>query len=263
MCSDHLRCPGRPIPPLAQVTCVYLFHELPAETRRKVAAEMARVLKPGGILVLTDSVQYGDRPVWDKMLGMFSKFNEPYYMSYISEDLGAVLINRSPHSCNFAVAASSGGCSMQCKYVCPAPQCNVPGPENAVKPSLCCISHILVHRLQEHCSRRWVWSLTTSWCHRHRRPSHSASSELGAPASGCGCSTAARNYDSGTSSTNATASVPCCHQHDSWRCSFIPVRVVNHWLACSLGAVVEFLCMFCTPWQTSRLIGFGSAVHKL
>jgi len=48
------------------------------------------VLKPGGILVLTDSVQYGDRPVWDNMLGMFSKFNEPYYMSYISEDLGAL-----------------------------------------------------------------------------------------------------------------------------------------------------------------------------
>ena len=72
---------------MSQVTCVYLFHELPAESRRKAAAEMARVLKPGGILVLTDSVQYGDRPIWDNMLGMFSKFNEPYYMSYISEDL--------------------------------------------------------------------------------------------------------------------------------------------------------------------------------
>ncbi len=79
------------------MTCVYLFHELPAESRRKAAAEMARVLKPGGILVLTDSVQYGDRPVWDKMLGMFSKFNEPYYMSYISEDLGAVPNKDSPN----------------------------------------------------------------------------------------------------------------------------------------------------------------------
>ena len=74
---------------ISQVTCVYLFHELPAESRRKAAAEMARVLKPGGVLVLTDSVQFGDRPSWDSMLGAFSKFNEPYYMSYISEDLGA------------------------------------------------------------------------------------------------------------------------------------------------------------------------------
>ena len=79
-----------------QVTCVYLFHELPAAARRKAAAEMARVLKPGGILVLTDSVQYGDRPEWDKMLGMFSKFNEPYYMSYISEDLGAAVSELLP-----------------------------------------------------------------------------------------------------------------------------------------------------------------------
>jgi len=89
--------PDPPILRPPQVTCVYLFHELPAESRRKAAAEMARVLKPGGILVLTDSVQYGDRPVWDKMLGMFSKFNEPYYMSYISEDLGAVPNKDSPN----------------------------------------------------------------------------------------------------------------------------------------------------------------------
>ena len=41
----------------AQVTCVYLFHELPAGVRRAVAAEMARVLRPGGLVVLVDSVQ--------------------------------------------------------------------------------------------------------------------------------------------------------------------------------------------------------------
>ena len=29
-------------------TCVYLFHELPPEVRRSVAAEMARAVKPGG-----------------------------------------------------------------------------------------------------------------------------------------------------------------------------------------------------------------------
>jgi hypothetical protein len=36
---------------IAQVTCVYLFHELPAAVRRKAAAEMARVCKPGGMVV--------------------------------------------------------------------------------------------------------------------------------------------------------------------------------------------------------------------
>ncbi len=36
---------------------MYLFHELPAPVRRAVAAEMARVLRPGGLVVLVDSVQ--------------------------------------------------------------------------------------------------------------------------------------------------------------------------------------------------------------
>jgi ubiquinone/menaquinone biosynthesis C-methylase UbiE len=30
------------------ITCVYLFHELPAEVRKKVVREMSRVLRPGG-----------------------------------------------------------------------------------------------------------------------------------------------------------------------------------------------------------------------
>lgn len=61
------------------MTCVYLFHELPAEARRAAAAEMARVLAPGGMLVLTDSVQLGDREAFDPTLGNFENFNEPYY----------------------------------------------------------------------------------------------------------------------------------------------------------------------------------------
>jgi len=44
------------IRPCTVVLCVYLFHELPPAVRRAAAAEMARVLKPGGLLVLTDSV---------------------------------------------------------------------------------------------------------------------------------------------------------------------------------------------------------------
>ena len=70
------------------VTCIYLFHELPARVRRTVAGEMARVLKPGGRLVLVDSLQLGDRTELDALLDAFpSSFHEPYYRSYIREEL--------------------------------------------------------------------------------------------------------------------------------------------------------------------------------
>ena len=69
------------------ITCVYLLHELPVDARREVAKEAARVLKPGGVLVLADSIQLGDRPRMDKNLGRFGDFNEPYYRSYIEQAL--------------------------------------------------------------------------------------------------------------------------------------------------------------------------------
>jgi len=70
------------------VSCIFLFHELPALVRRRVAAEMARVLKPGGILVFIDSLQLGDRPGWDGLLEAFPhRFHEPYYEQYTSDDL--------------------------------------------------------------------------------------------------------------------------------------------------------------------------------
>ena len=159
-----------------QVTCVYLFHELPAESRRKAAAEMARVLKPGGILVLTDSVQYGDRPEWDKMLGMFSKFNEPYYMSYISEDLGAVPINicllQSFDRCFFVEVASSEATAVKCIRWYHATHSGLPISKQQLYSN-----HLSFRYLQERCLRRWAWSLTTSWCRRPRRPCPSASCE--------------------------------------------------------------------------------------
>ncbi len=71
------------------VTCVYLFHELPRSARRAVAAEIARVLKPGGRLIFVDSLQTGDEPDYDAMLDWFPvAFHEPYYASYLKEDLG-------------------------------------------------------------------------------------------------------------------------------------------------------------------------------
>ena len=51
------------------VTCIFLFHELPPDVRRQVTAEIARVLKPGGLFVFLDSLQMGDKPGWDGLLG--------------------------------------------------------------------------------------------------------------------------------------------------------------------------------------------------
>lgn len=74
------------------VTAIFLFHELPGEVRRRVSAEIARILKPGGLFVLVDSLQLGDRPGWDAMLETFpDRFHEPYYGHYLADDLDAVL----------------------------------------------------------------------------------------------------------------------------------------------------------------------------
>lgn len=73
------------------VTTVFLFHELPGDVRRRVAREMARVLKPGGRLIFIDSLQMGDRPGWDGLLETFpQRYHEPYYRQYAIDDLNGV-----------------------------------------------------------------------------------------------------------------------------------------------------------------------------
>uniref|UniRef100_A0A7S4Q8C2 Methyltransferase domain-containing protein n=1 Tax=Alexandrium monilatum TaxID=311494 RepID=A0A7S4Q8C2_9DINO len=69
------------------VVSVYLFHELPAEAQEAVFAEAARVLAPGGVFVLTDSIQLGDRPPVDGTHGSFGDFAEPHYRAYIRRAL--------------------------------------------------------------------------------------------------------------------------------------------------------------------------------
>ena len=72
------------------VTSIFLFHELPPKVRRTVLGEFARVLKPGGRLVLVDSLQRGDQPDYDGLLELFPhSYHEPYYRSYLSEDFSA------------------------------------------------------------------------------------------------------------------------------------------------------------------------------
>lgn len=66
------------------VTCIYLFHELPPEVRPVVVKEIARVLKPGGLFVLVDSIQPGDTPGFEALTEFFPQaFHEPYYPSYL------------------------------------------------------------------------------------------------------------------------------------------------------------------------------------
>ncbi len=74
------------------VTCIYLFHELPPRIRRAVAAEIRRLLRPGGTLIFVDSLQTGDDPDYDAMLELFPlAFHEPYYASYLREDLDRLM----------------------------------------------------------------------------------------------------------------------------------------------------------------------------
>ena len=67
------------------VISVFLFHELPPRVRSVVLAEMYRVLKPGGLLIIAESVQFGDYPEMDGLLEYFPHgFHEPYYKGYLS-----------------------------------------------------------------------------------------------------------------------------------------------------------------------------------
>ncbi len=82
-----------PVPDESQdaVTSTFVFHELPPKVRRIVFHECARVLKPGGRLVLVDSLQRGDQPEYDGLLDLFPQnYHEPYYVSFTNEDFSAL-----------------------------------------------------------------------------------------------------------------------------------------------------------------------------
>lgn len=81
-------------------SCVFLFHELPRAVRRRVTAEIARILRPGGLLLFMDSIQRGDRPDFDPLLERFPyAMHEPYFADYIEDDLRGLF-----RDCGFALA---------------------------------------------------------------------------------------------------------------------------------------------------------------
>ena len=61
---------------------------MPRTVRENVLKEFFRVLEPGGILILADSIQVIDSPDFIQIMENFYKsFHEPFYCDYIKEDI--------------------------------------------------------------------------------------------------------------------------------------------------------------------------------
>ena len=74
------------------ITCVFLFHEVPRATRRRIVSEMRRVIMPGGLLVVEDSAQLVESSEIAPTLANFAReFHEPFYEDYLRDDIAALL----------------------------------------------------------------------------------------------------------------------------------------------------------------------------
>lgn len=99
--AESLTPPGEPADAWSGrfdiVTNIWLLHELPRPAIERSLSEMARVLKPGGQLLLLDSLQRADIPAErreraDRVYRFFARyFNEPYYLAYQTLDVPALL----------------------------------------------------------------------------------------------------------------------------------------------------------------------------
>jgi ubiquinone/menaquinone biosynthesis C-methylase UbiE len=71
------------------IVSVFLFHELPPEVRQTVIEQCFRVLQPGGVFIICDSIQVSDSPeLAPAMRNFATMFHEPYYRHYTTDDLG-------------------------------------------------------------------------------------------------------------------------------------------------------------------------------
>ena len=72
------------------VTSIYLLHEVPPQVRARILSELARVARPGGLVAAADSIQLIDAPELEREILAFpARFHEPYYTSYVKDDLAA------------------------------------------------------------------------------------------------------------------------------------------------------------------------------
>jgi ubiquinone/menaquinone biosynthesis C-methylase UbiE len=70
------------------ITCVFLFHELPAAVRQQVIEQCFRVTKPGGVFIICDSIQMSDSAELEWAMENFHEtFHEPYYKHYTTDNL--------------------------------------------------------------------------------------------------------------------------------------------------------------------------------
>ncbi len=66
---------------------IYLFHEIPQETRIAVLEEQIRLTKDDGFIIICDSLQTRDRPEWKEVLEDFPKrYHEPFYRNFLEDD---------------------------------------------------------------------------------------------------------------------------------------------------------------------------------
>ncbi|HWU25008.1 MAG TPA: class I SAM-dependent methyltransferase [Rhizomicrobium sp.] len=86
--AEHIPLPDQSVD---MAVSIYLFHELPPKIRTQVAQEIARVLKPGGLFVLADTIQHGDLAAFDGLIDAFPRLlHEPYYSGFARCDLKAI-----------------------------------------------------------------------------------------------------------------------------------------------------------------------------
>jgi ubiquinone/menaquinone biosynthesis C-methylase UbiE len=92
---------------------VFLFHEIPSSVREKALEEAYRVLRPGGRLIIVDSIQKGDIPDYEWALYRFPiDYHEPFYKGYTEWNMTESFLKAG-----FSLPQSERGFLTKCVWV--------------------------------------------------------------------------------------------------------------------------------------------------